>query len=173
MSLRRVIIAGTRGFGSYRYSDPPERVEAAEKELAWAFDRLDAAFPERSLPIEVVSGAARSGGDRIGELWGKSRGCLVTLKAADWNKYGKSASFIRNEEMAQYAACGPEGSGLIAFWDARSSGTRDMLARAVAHDLKIRLKLIRNTALPAVDILDGQAGLERLVKALRELREST
>jgi len=51
---------------------------------------------------EVVSGGAK-GADTCGELWAKSQHLPVKRFPADWNKLGKSAGYIRNEQMAQYA----------------------------------------------------------------------
>ena len=40
--------------------------------------------------------------------------------------------------MADYA------DALIAFWDGRSSGTRDMIRRAEEKGLRVEIHLIRN-----------------------------
>lgn len=83
-----------------------------------------------SWPItEVVSGTAR-GIDKLGEQWAESKGIPVKRFPADWNgPHKKAAGFIRNEEMAAYA------HGLIAIWDGKSNGTRDMIDRALNHKL--------------------------------------
>ena len=39
----------------------------------------------------------------------------------DWNKHGKAAGPIRNRQMAEYADC------LIAVWDGKSRGTKNMI----------------------------------------------
>jgi len=62
---------------------------------------------------EVVSGCAR-GADAQGELWAFK--CKIPIRRfpAKWDLYGKSAGYIRNELMAQYAtACAlfPGGKG--------------------------------------------------------------
>lgn len=55
------------------------------------------------IPIsEVVSGCAR-GIDTDGERYAFSRDIPVKRFPANWNKYGKSAGYIRNTEMAKYA----------------------------------------------------------------------
>ena len=54
---------------------------------------------------EVVCGCAR-GIDTFGNLWAKKNGYPVKHFPADWDKHGKSAGYIRNSEMADYAeAC--------------------------------------------------------------------
>lgn len=61
---------------------------------------------------EVVSGNAK-GVDRLGEEWSKNNGISIKKFPANWEKYGKSAGYIRNVEMAKYV--GNKG-GLIAVW---------------------------------------------------------
>jgi hypothetical protein len=46
-------------------------------------------------------------------------------------RYNAMAGFARNQKMADYA------EALVAVWDGRSSGTRDMLDRARARGLKV------------------------------------
>lgn len=51
---------------------------------------------------EVICGGA-IGIDTLGKNWAISRGIPVTLFPAKWDKNGKSAGMIRNNEMAEYA----------------------------------------------------------------------
>jgi hypothetical protein len=51
---------------------------------------------------EIVSGTAR-GVDRLGERYAKEHGIKITKFPANWNKYGKRAGYLRNEQMAKYA----------------------------------------------------------------------
>lgn len=69
---------------------------------------------------EVISGGAR-GADRLGELWAKANGIPLTVMRADWSRYGLRAGALRNREMANVA------DALIALWDMKSRGTRDMI----------------------------------------------
>lgn len=70
---------------------------------------------------EVVSGAA-AGVDCCGEKWAGLHKIPATLFPALWDKYSKKAGPIRNSQMAEY------GDGLIAFWDGKSAGTKNMIA---------------------------------------------
>jgi len=79
---------------------------------------------------EIVSGTAR-GEDRLGEEYAKEKGIKVRRFPADWNKHGKAAGPIRNEEMAQYA------DSLIAFWDGASRGTGGMIELARKYGLEV------------------------------------
>ena len=79
---------------------------------------------------EIVSGGAR-GVDRLGEEYAKKRHIPIQVFPADWTKYGKSAGYIRNEEMAKYA------DALIAVWDGESKGTGHMIDLAHKHNLEV------------------------------------
>lgn len=70
--------------------------------------------------IEVVSGGAR-GADKAGEVAARKLGLKVKQFPAKWEKYGKSAGYRRNEEMADYA------THVVAFWDGKSRGTKHMI----------------------------------------------
>ncbi len=50
---------------------------------------------------------------------------------AEWDKYGKSAGFIRNELIWEYSDCG------IAFWDGISKGTQHSFKLAEKYNKKI------------------------------------
>jgi len=77
---------------------------------------------------EVVSGGAK-GVDSFGERWARGWNIPVKQFLADWDAYGKSAGYRRNEVMAEYADC------LIAFWDGQSKGTKHMIDLALKHGL--------------------------------------
>lgn len=77
---------------------------------------------------EVVSGGAR-GADRFGEEWAASRFYTVKMFPADWEKHGRGAGHIRNEEMARYA------DAVILFTGGK--GTENMYQNAIKYNLKI------------------------------------
>ncbi len=70
--------------------------------------------------IEVVSGGA-GGADQLGECWAER--CKIPVKQflPDWGKYGRSAGFRRNREMAEYA------DAAIVLWDGVSRGAKNMI----------------------------------------------
>lgn len=114
-TLMRVIVAGGRDYGQ-----KPGQADAMHRDL----DRLLAKYPQ----IEIVSGMAR-GADRMGHDWAKSRHVPVAQFPADWDHYGKPASFVRNDLMAWYA------THLVAYWDGQSKGTGHMARTARAGGL--------------------------------------
>lgn len=112
----KVIIAGSREFN----------------DSALLFSECDLVLKNRTFDIEIVSGTAR-GADRLGEDYAKTRDFSIKQFHADWNKHGKSAGYIRNKEMAEYADM------LIAFWDGKSRGTKHMIDLAQEAGLKIKV----------------------------------
>jgi hypothetical protein len=110
----KVIIAGSRNFNDY---------ETLKKVCDHMLSRQD--------EVEIVSGTAR-GADQLGEQYGIEKGYKIKQFPPDWSK-GKSAGYIRNEDMAKY------GEALIAFWDGESKGTSHMINLAKKHGLKIKV----------------------------------
>lgn len=113
----KVIIAGGRDFNDF--------------EMLKNF--CDSVLVNVEKPISIVSGVA-PGADSLGEKYAKLRGYTIVQFPADWDRYGKSAGYRRNSEMAEY------GDALIAFWDGKSKGTEHMINLAKARELKIRVK---------------------------------
>ena len=79
---------------------------------------------------EVVSGAAQ-GVDKLGEIYAQKNNVSLKRFPAEWDKYGKSAGYRRNEQMAEYA------ESLIAIWDGKSKGTKHMIDIATRKNLKV------------------------------------
>ena len=111
----KIIIAGSRGFEDY----------------GMMVQKLDHLF-KNNRPTEIVSGRAR-GADKLGERYAQDHGIPVKYFPADWDKYGKSAGFRRNEEMARYA------DAVVIFWDGKSAGTKHMIDLATKCQLKGRV----------------------------------
>ncbi len=105
--MRRVIIAGGRDFDDF------ERLHEVCNRL------LDA-------DVTVISGNAR-GADTLGEQYAEAHepfGMQLEKYPADWDKHKKAAGHIRNHQMSLIA------DGLIAFWDDKSKGTKNMIEQA-------------------------------------------
>jgi hypothetical protein len=123
MNTTRIIIAGSRWFDDWRLLQ-----EVMNDYIA------SLAKPNHTLaPIEIISGGAR-GADRLGERYAKLKGYILTRFPADWDRYGKSAGFKRNVQMAEYAS--PDGH-CITFWDGESPGTNHMRLTAIRHGIKL------------------------------------
>jgi len=112
----KLIIAGGRNFTNYQ-------------KLKQTCDHL----LQNQTNIEIVSGAYYKGADKLGEQYAKERGYKITQFPANWNKYGKAAGPKRNQQMANYA------DALIAFWDGKSKGTKNMIDLAKQGGLKVNV----------------------------------
>jgi hypothetical protein len=77
----------------------------------------------------VVSGGAR-GVDLLGERWARERGISVLRFDANWEKHGRRAGILRNEQMVR------ESDALVAVWDGASRGTRHVIEFAIENGLK-------------------------------------
>ena len=111
----KVIIAGGRDFKNYELlKEKCQKILANQKEVI------------------IISGGA-NGADKLGEQYAQEYGHKVEKFLADWDKFGKSAGYIRNKEMADNA------DALIAFWDGVSKGTKHMIDLAKEKELKIRV----------------------------------
>lgn len=114
----KVIIAGGRDFDDYNL----------------LCRRLDYLF-QRIRPT-IVCGEAK-GADSLGRRYAEEMGLEILSFPAQWDKYGKSAGYRRNEEMAKVA------DGLVAFWDGESKGTKHMIE--YMQKLGKKVKIVRYT----------------------------
>lgn len=69
----------------------------------------------------VVSGGAK-GADILGEKWANENNIPTLIFIPDWDKFGKRAGFIRNEDIIKNC------DGCVAFWNGISSGTKNSLS---------------------------------------------
>ena len=112
----RVIVAGGRDFGDFEL----------------LYRKLDTYLANKLPEVTIVSGMAR-GADTLGVRYAQDRGLDVAKFPAEWERYGKSAGYIRNQEMAK------EADALIAFWDGRSRGTKHMIDIATERGLLVKV----------------------------------
>ena len=80
----------------------------------------------------VVSGGA-NGADKMGQDWAESHGIDTLIFPADWNKHGKAAGFIRNEDIIKNC------DQAIAFWDQKSNGTRHSISLCEKYNKPCRI----------------------------------
>lgn len=71
----------------------------------------------------IVSGGAR-GADSLAERYANENDLKTKIFLPDWKMYGAKAGFIRNELIVK------ECDFLIAFWDGKSSGTKNSMVLA-------------------------------------------
>ena len=123
METKRVIVAGSRTYNNYEY-------------LSEVLSKYTYTFNKLCIRPEFVSGGCR-GVDSMAERFCKSNNYPIKIFNADWDRYGKSAGYIRNKEMAQYAS--ETGGFLIAFWDGKSRGTKMMIKLAKENGLVVKI----------------------------------
>ena len=122
---QRIIIAGSREFTDYDY-------------LEYKVDSYFEEFEVDKTKATIISGAAR-GIDRLGELYAERHYIDLVRFPADWKRYGKAAGPRRNREMAAFSMADGCVGVLLAFWDEKSSGTKNMIDIAKKYDLKVHV----------------------------------
>lgn len=120
----RIIIAGSRDFNDYKLLKDSMR------------DILKNISFEGINKIKIISGTAR-GTDQLGERFAKQFKLEVVKFPADWDRFGKRAGYIRNEEMAKYSIKDDNYGILVAFWDGESRGTKHMINLAKKHSVEV------------------------------------
>ena len=100
----KVVIAGSRDFENYHLVE--------EAVIRSHFD-----------VSVVLSGGAR-GIDRLGIAFARNHNFQAQIFVPEWKRFGKSAGMIRNRQMATAA------DAVIAIWDGKSKGTRNMIELA-------------------------------------------
>lgn len=114
----KVIIASSRGFSNYKLLHEQCNKFLREK--------------RKTHNIIIISGGAH-GADKLGEKYSQDEGFALEVFKANWDKYGKSAGFRRNEQMGEVA------DALIAFWDGKSHGTKHMIDIMNNKNLEVRV----------------------------------
>ena len=111
----KVIVAGGRDYDDYQLME----------------NRLDYLL-QNEASITIVSGTAK-GADKLGERYANQKGFDIIEMPADWDKFGKSAGYRRNEEMAKIA------DAAVIFWDGESRGSKHMIDLSHKYNLKVRV----------------------------------
>jgi hypothetical protein len=105
------IIAGSRVITNYSL------VEQAVKESGFELTK-------------IISGGA-NGVDKLGEQYANNNNIPIRVFFAEWDRYGRKAGILRNEEMAKQAqAC-------IVIWDGFSKGSANLIKIARRRNLQL------------------------------------
>ena len=113
----RVLVCGGRDFNDYNLLSS-YLVELFVKSLL---------VPE---DVTIISGHAR-GADKLGEQFANANECKLSIFPADWEKYGKGAGHIRNQQMID------EGKPDLVVVFQGNRGTVDMIRRAKKAGLPV------------------------------------
>jgi hypothetical protein len=110
----RIGVVGSRSFNDYRRLQ-----EVLNKQCG---------FPTRKNTI--ISGGAR-GADSLAKRYAKSFKLAYEEFLPDWDKYGKSAGFRRNQHIVNASEI------IVAFWDGKSRGTKDSIDKALQKGIPV------------------------------------
>ena len=137
----RVIVCGCRDW------DDRERLESALSRHC-----ADRIVGHDVQTLVFVHGDCPTGADKMADdLIGRMRATwsvYTEAHQADWDTDGPAAGPLRNEKMAKLGA-----TVCFAFWDGKSKGTADMIRRATAHGIPVRI-------IPKAKPLDPAVGKE-------------
>jgi hypothetical protein len=125
MRNRNIAIIGSRSFHDYRF------VEIT----------VDALLFENEQPTIISGGAA--GADAIAKHYALTHDFAYIEFPALWHKHGRSAGYIRNEQIVDAADL------VLAFWNGKSPGTKHSidLAKAKKKNLCIyNMSMIRRAS---------------------------
>jgi len=114
--MNRVVVAGSRTFNNF----------------ALMREKMDNILSQLEGSITIISGTAK-GADTLGEKYAKSRGYRVVRFPADWERHGRRAGPLRNQEMADNA------THVVVFWDGESGGSKNMIDEARKRGLPLRV----------------------------------
>ena len=112
----RVIIAGGRDYHNY--------------------NTLLDAVNECNFNIQSVVSGGATGVDALGERYAEAADVPLKRYLADWKNKGRAAGPLRNHMMAENA------DALIALWDGKSRGTKNMIETATKMGLLVYVKRI-------------------------------
>lgn len=132
--MKKVIVAGSRTFHEY------ETVQST----------LSAMFEE---PVIIVSGGA-NGPDTMGAKWAAEVGYPIEKHPAHWmnldvpgckirynahGPYNANAGMNRNKRMLESVQANPDGGMVVAFWNGRSKGTKNMIEIAQKAGIEVHI----------------------------------
>ena len=96
-------------------------VGSREYPMLERIDKLVSTFPKGT---RIISGGAR-GPDKAAADAASKHGLDFVVFPADWGNEGKAAGFNRNTKIVEASDI------IIAFWDLKSSGTKDTINKAL------------------------------------------
>jgi hypothetical protein len=82
---------------------------------------------------EIISGGAK-GADSLAEKYAREKGLLTHIIKPDWEKFGKSAGFRRNQDIIN------ESDFCLAFWDGQSKGTLHSIELAKKKGIPVTIQ---------------------------------
>lgn len=99
------------------------------------YDRLKYILDALSEKINIdliVSGGAK-GADTLGYKYAIENNIKTLIFKPEWDKYGKIAGFIRNEQIVKSSDI------VLAFWDGISNGTKNSIGLCEKYNIKYHI----------------------------------
>lgn len=96
------------------------------------------AVQESQFDIDTVISGGANGVDALGEKYSEEMNLNLKIFNADWATHGRAAGPIRNRKMAENA------DALIAIWDGKSRGTKNMIETAQKKGLLVYVKMLKS-----------------------------
>lgn len=117
MQLNRVLICGDRNWKD-------------QERIGKCLEELD------PVSVTIIHGGCR-GADLLAGIEARSRGFTIQEFPANWQKYGRAAGPIRNQQMLDEG----KPDKVLVFHDTieKSKGSADMMARALKAGIEVEL----------------------------------
>ena len=151
----RIIIAGSRDFNDY---------DVVRQYVGTYLLTVD----DYKNNVEIISGGAK-GADALGEKFARRNFLKLKVFPANWEKWGRQAGYIRNEEMVKYAFENNQTAVLFAFWDGFSKGTKHIIQTVLPLYPEFDLHVIRYNYNPNMLPTRLHTNLERL-KIVKDIK---
>ena len=133
-----LLVCGGRTWGAILPDATEEQVVVAMEQRARTWSVLNNLAEKRMEVLAVRHGGAK-GADSLAGEWANRHGYVVQVFPADWNKHGKAAGPIRNQEMIDAFDPARPGTSkvvcVVAF--PGRTGTADLVERAKKAGIKV------------------------------------
>ena len=83
--------------------------------------------------VEIVVSGGAKGADTLGEMWATENGKMTLIYKPEWDKYGKRAGFIRNQDIVKNSDL------VVAFWDGSSKGTKSSIDLCTKFGIPVKI----------------------------------
>jgi hypothetical protein len=124
-----IAIVGSRTFNDYEYMHAKMHELVDSEKFQMLFWR---GGNYKTYPSAIVSGGAK-GADKLAEKYALDHGHSLFVYQPDWERYGKSAGYKRNQQIVD------NSDVLAAFWDGESRGTKHSIDLAVKQKKLVQI----------------------------------
>lgn len=132
----RILVCGSRTWGNYLPGMRRPEILAADIDRpgGWieffSLWTLLAGIVGQHETATIVHGACPKGADAIADRFARRHDLDVDPHPADWERYGRSAGYVRNAEMVHTLDRTNRDHLVVAAWNGRSRGTKHTIDTA-------------------------------------------